>query len=226
MNTKILKQKILDLAIRGKLVPQDPNDEPASVLLARIEKEKQKLVKEGKIKPDKSTTISDDNAYYQNITKNIPNGWANVKFENVLEYEQPNKYIVNSTKYSSIYKTPVLTAGKSFILGYTNEENNIFNQFPVIIFDDFTTASKLVDFPFKVKSSAMKILHVKKGQNINFVFLVMQTVNCISDTHKRFWISDFSQKNLLLPPLNEQNKIVKCVDELFNSLESIRAELS
>ncbi len=77
----------------------------------------------------------------------------NVKLDDVLKYEQPTKYIVASTNYSNDNQTPVLTAGQSFILGYTNETENIFTDFPVIIFDDFTTAFKFVDFPFKVKSS-------------------------------------------------------------------------
>ena len=83
------------------------------------------------------------------------------KLKDYLEYEQPTKYIVESENYSNNYKIPVLTAGKSFILGYTNDEKNIFpeSELPVIIFDDFTTDCQYVDFPFKIKSSAMKILH-------------------------------------------------------------------
>ena len=82
----------------------------------------------------------------------IPKGWEKVKFEDVLKYEQPSKYIVKSTKYNNDYKTPVLTAGKGFILGYTNETDGIFKDTPVIIFDDFTTSSQYVNFHFKVKS--------------------------------------------------------------------------
>lgn len=74
----------------------------------------------------------------------------------LLTYEQPTPYIVESTKYSDEYKTPVLTAGKSFIIGYTNEKNGIYDRLPVIIFDDFTTSSQYVNFKFKVKSSAIK----------------------------------------------------------------------
>ncbi len=84
--------------------------------------------------------------------------WVVCSFEDLLNYEQPTKYIVKSTKYSDNYKTPVLTAGKSFIKGYTNETEGVFNNLPTIIFDDFTTASQFVNFEFKVKSSAMKIL--------------------------------------------------------------------
>lgn len=158
-----VKSKILDLAIRGKLVPQDPNDEPASVLLERIRAEKEELIKQGKIKRDKKESVifkGDDNSYYEKYGEKLPSGWVVTNFETILEYEQPTKYIVHDTNYKPTYKTPVLTAGKSFILGYTNETDNIFDDLPVIIFDDFTTESKFVDFSFKVKSSAMKILHI------------------------------------------------------------------
>ena len=83
------------------------------------------------------------------------------RLNEVLDYEQPTNYIVKSTDYKDSYPIPVLTAGKSFILGYTNETDGIFpasKTNPVIIFDDFTTEFKYVDFPFKVKSSAIKIL--------------------------------------------------------------------
>jgi type I restriction enzyme S subunit len=90
--------------------------------------------------------------------ENLPDTWTIAKLEDLLDYIQPTNFIVNSTDYDDTYKTPVLTAGKSFILGHTNETEGIFNNLPTIIFDDFTTAIKFVTFPFKVKSSAMKIL--------------------------------------------------------------------
>ncbi len=90
-----------------------------------------------------------------------PKGVEFRKLGEVLEYNQPNKYCVTSKEFDKSYPTSVLTAGKTFILGYTNEKDNIYQaskSSPVIIFDDFTTATQWVDFPFKVKSSAMKIL--------------------------------------------------------------------
>ena len=88
----------------------------------------------------------------------IKQDWIECSFGDLLDYEQPTKYIVNSTEYNDKYEIPVLTAGKSFIKGYTNETVGIFNKLPTIIFDDFTTATQYVNFKFKVKSSAMKIL--------------------------------------------------------------------
>ena len=91
----------------------------------------------------------------------IPDGWVEDSLGNILNYEQPYKYTVDSTDYNDKSGIPVLTAGKSFILGYTTEQHNVYQNTPVIIFDDFTTDSKFVDFPFKVKSSAMKFLKLK-----------------------------------------------------------------
>ena len=203
---KQTKSKILDLAISGKLVSQDPNDEPAIELLKRINPG---------FKPC-------DNSHYENL----PQGWAVCRLEDILDYEQPQAYIVNSTDYSDEYDTPVLTAGKSFIIGYTNETNGICDRLPVIIFDDFTTDSKLVDFPFKVKSSAMKILRTKGEINIDYIAYYMSITRLIGDTHKRYWISEYSKLLIPIPPYQEQLRIVETVETIFNEILKITAELS
>ena len=142
-----------------------------------------------------------------------------VKLGEILEYEQPSMYIVKNTNYDKKFDTPVLTAGQSFILGYTNEKENIFKakENPVIIFDDFTTASKYVDFDFKVKSSAMKILKVKEGINIKYIYYAMKNIKFDNQLHKRYWISEYSKIKLLLPDIKMQEKIVKELD-LINKL--------
>ena len=135
-----------------------------------------------------------------------------VELGEVLDYEQPTNYIVNSVNYNDEYKTLVLTAGKSFILGKTNETEGIFpnENLPVIIFDDFTTAIKFVDFPFKVKSSAMKILKIKDKNkaDIKFIFSVMRNIKFDASTHKRYWISEFSKLKIPLPSLKIQQQLV------------------
>lgn len=138
-----------------------------------------------------------------------------VKLGDILDYEQPTKYIVESSDYKDEYKIPVLTAGQSFILGYTNETCNIYEQLPVIIFDDFTTANKYVDFPFKVKSSAMKMLQIKNNKiaNLHYVYYMMQNIKFNSETHKRYWISEYSNIEIPLPPLSVQEEIVKELDQ-------------
>lgn len=151
---------------------------------------------------------------------NLPKSWQVKTLGECLDYEQPTKYIVKSTKYDDSYKTPVLTAGKSFILGYTNELDGIFTQTPVIIFDDFTTDTKFVDFDFKVKSSAMKILHPKENIDIKFVYYLMQTIQYRSDTHKRYWISQYAKIKIPIPPLEIQRRIVKRLDEAFSRIEN------
>ncbi|WRD45426.1 restriction endonuclease subunit S [Helicobacter pylori] len=147
-----------------------------------------------------------------------PKGVEFRKLGEVLEYDQPNKYCVTSKEFDKSYPTPVLTAGKTFILGYTNEKDNIYQaskNAPVIIFDDFTTATQWVDFPFKVKSSAMKILFPKNPTiNIRFIFFCMQTIPYnISGEHARHWISRYSQLEVPIPPLEIQQEIVKILDQ-------------
>ena len=144
------------------------------------------------------------------------------KLEELLDYEQPNDYIVEDTKYDDKYKTPVLTAGQSFILGYTAETDNIFDKVPVIIFDDFTTSIQYVDFPFKVKSSAMKILHSNNGSNIRYCYYLLKSIKINSETHKRYWISEYSKIPIPIPPQNEQRRIVETVGKHFQTLDSIR----
>ena len=139
----------------------------------------------------------------------------------LLIYEQPTAYIVNSTEYSDSYKTPVLTAGKSFILGYTNETDNIFGKLPVILFDDFTTATQFVNFKFKVKSSAMKILNVNtESVNPKYIFYRMQTIQFDHSTHKRYWIQQYSKLKVQIPPIVEQERIVAKIEELFSDLDN------
>ena len=202
---KQTKSKILDLAIHGKLVPQDPNDEPAIELLKRIN-------------PDFTPC---DNGHYENL----PNGWGVCRLEDIVDYEQPTAYIVNSTSYNDSYPIPVLTAGKSFIIGYTNEVKGIYSKLPCIIFDDFTTDSKFVDFPFKVKSSAMKILQVRKGIEIEYVAMFMNTTRLIGNTHKRYWISEYSKLTIPIPPKAEQKRIVDTIHTAFAKLDTIMESL-
>ena len=154
------------------------------------------------------------------MQNNLPLNWCECKLEDVLEYEQPTKYIVSNTNYSDS-GIPVLTAGKSFLLGYTNDTTGVFDksELPVIIFDDFTTATKLVDFPFKVKSSAMKILHANKNVNILYFYYLMQTIHYKADTHKRYWISEYAKQEVKLPPLAEQKRIVEKIEDIFAKID-------
>lgn len=148
----------------------------------------------------------------------------------VLDYEQPTPYIVKDTSYDDSFPTPVLTAGQSFILGYTDEQIGIYKaskENPTIIFDDFTTSFHWVDFDFKVKSSAMKMLRPKKDANINFrfVYYAMQCIKFQATEHTRYWISKYSQIEIPLPPLEIQKKIVECLDKFSALAAELQAEL-
>lgn len=152
------------------------------------------------------------------------NKWPMVKLSEILDYEQPTKYIVESVDYDDSYSTPVLTAGKTFILGYTNETNGIFKEdLPVIIFDDFTTSIKYVDFPFKVKSSAMKILKANKEKAlIRYVYFAMQNIDFPFTEHKRYWISEYSKIEIPLPSIKEQAKILKEIDGFVTKIDEAK----
>jgi putative restriction-modification enzyme type I S subunit len=137
--------------------------------------------------------------------------WEKCTLSSLLQYEQPTKYLVQSTDYNDRGDIPVLTAGQSFILGYTNELDGIkyaTKDNPVIIFDDFTTGSHYVDFPFKVKSSALKILSINRETD-DFYFLnyVLRNIKFVPQNHERHWISKFSKFEVLIPEAKEQKKI-------------------
>ena len=152
--------------------------------------------------------------------------WEEKKLGDILDYEQPTNYIVDSTEYDNSFDMPVLTAGKSFILGYTNETHKVFENIPVIIFDDFTTANKYVDFPFKVKSSAMKILKPKDSfVNIRLIFEFIQMLNFPIGEHKRYWISEYQDLKIPFPSFEEQTKIASFLSSIDNKIEQVGKQL-
>lgn len=152
--------------------------------------------------------------------------WERAELGELLNYVQPAKYLVSNTDYSDEYETPVLTAGKTFILGYTDEKEGVFHsECPVIIFDDFTTSSQFVDFSFKVKSSALKILTPKKGANIKYVFEAMQMIQFAIGGHQRHWISIFSFLVIPLPSFEEQQKIAAVLSTADQKIATLKQKL-
>ena len=227
-----------DLGVQRR--PIDRNDLPRA---AEMLKTHQDAIKTGKKNPllkktdlfawvvPKSKIIENKNYdltgdLYRSAVENKNTKWQMLELGEVLDYEQPTKYIVHSVDYDDNYSTPVLTAGKTFILGHTNEKDGIFEKnLPVIIFDDFTTAVKFVDFPFKVKSSAMKILHAKKDKaDIRFLFYAMQKIKFVSHKHKRYWISEYSKIKIPLPPLEVQKQIVKDITDEEKKISVLKKE--
>ena len=165
-------------------------------------------------------------SYLDNLLDGIDLEWKSLG--EVAAYEQPTKYLVKTKIYNEDFATPVLTAGKTFILGYTNENNGInkASETPVIIFDDFTTANKWVDFDFKAKSSAMKMI-TSKDENVallRYIYFWLNTVpsGLIDGDHKRQWISNYSLKKIPIPPLKIQQEIVRILD----SFTELTAELT
>ena len=141
--------------------------------------------------------------------------WTEYAVQDCLTYEQPAKYIVKHTDYSSDSTlTPVLTANKGFILGYTSEQG-IYQKGACIIFDDFTLDCKYVPFAFKVKSSAIKILQARKGFDIRFMFEVIKSLSLSPFAHKRHYISEVEPIKVLVPSFAKQEKIAR----LFAALD-------
>ncbi len=155
--------------------------------------------------------------------------WEEKKLGDVLSYEQPTKYIVTSTEYNDEYDIPVLTAGQSLILGYTDEKDGVYNASltnPVIIFDDFTTSFHWINFSFKVKSSAMKLLTLSDNKcDFSYVYNAMQFIDYVPISHSRQWISTYSMFEIPVPCLAEQQKIADCLLSLDNVIEKQKATL-
>jgi len=168
------------------------------------------------------------NGYKMTEVGLIPEDWEVKKLGDLLDYEQPTSYLVKNTKYSNSSSIPVLTAGKTFILGYTDENFGVFQDLPVIIFDDFTTASRFIDFPFKVKSSAMKMLKARSNEvNLRLVYELMQLIDFTVADHKRHWISEYQNFEIAIPDSQEQRSIARVLsdtDELINALDKLIAK--
>lgn len=153
----------------------------------------------------------------------LPIGWKAIPLKDILDYEQPQKYLVESENYTKT-GTPVLTAGKSFVLGFTTEKQGICKLVPVIIFDDFTTASRYVDFSFKVKFSAVKLLRPRnKDFDIRYIYAQMQHIGYVPGMHQRHWIGIYSYFNIPIPSLDEQRRIVGLLSSLDEAIVQTEA---
>ncbi|HRU69064.1 MAG TPA: restriction endonuclease subunit S [Bacteroidia bacterium] len=150
--------------------------------------------------------------------------WEWKRIGDILEYERPDKYIVTSDNYVS-EGIPVLTANKSFILGYTQETFGICNDIPAIIFDDFTVDKKFVDFPFKVKSSAIKILRPSEKEDLKFLYELMSLIRFEAKEHKRYYISAYQNLSVPIPKPNEQQKIASCLSSIDEVIAGERQRL-
>ncbi|MTK04712.1 restriction endonuclease subunit S [Micromonospora sp. CP22] len=151
--------------------------------------------------------------------------WELRRLGDLLAYEQPGRYLVSSTEYGDV-GTPVLTAGKTFVLGRTTERHGIYYSVPVIIFDDFTTASKFVTFPFKAKSSAMKILSARSGVNLRYMYERMQLIDYPVVDHKRRWIAEYSKIEVEVPDDAEQRAIASVIDDAGAEVNALEVRIA
>lgn len=221
----ISKNKVMDIYIDS---PQKTEQEKIGKFFKNIDKlittNEQKLEK---LKNIKIALL--ENMFPQNNEttpkirfKGFNDSWKEKSFADIFNYERPDKYIVKSDKYSNKYRTPVLTANKAFILGYTNETRTYNN--PSIIFDDFTLESKYVDFPYMVKSSAIKILTIKNNKNDDLYFSskLLDTAKLEMLGHARHYISIVQPTKVYIPQKIEQEKIgnfFKNIDNLISLTE-------
>ena len=151
----------------------------------------------------------------------------NLQIKDVLEYEQPTKYLVTNTEYSDdVTLIPVLTANKAFILGYTDEINGIYSKGKCIILDDFTLDCKLVDFPFKVKSSAIKILTAKRGANIRYLYEYLRFLDLDTSEHKRHYIAEIEPLEIVVPDINMANDIANTLEFMDKRIDLAENMLS
>ena len=184
-------------------------------LIAALDKkiEKQKMIKQG---------VMQELLTGKRRLEGFSEPWVEKRLGDILQYEQPTKYIVSSTEYLS-NGIPVLTAGKTPVLGYTNEQDGVYHNLPVIIFDDFVTCSKYITFPFKVKSSAMKMLTLRTADyNLKLVYELMQMVDFPLTEHKRYWIGEYSKVVIRIPSsIDEQDAISSTLDDYDKEIQAL-----
>ena len=259
---ELTKSKILDLAIRGKLVPQDPNDEPASVLLERIRAEKEELLKQGKIKRDNKESIifrGDDNSYYQNVGEDmidisdelpfdIPDSWCWGKFKDIVIINPRNK--LDDDMEASFIPMPLIEDGysgnHSFEIRKWKDIKSGFSHFK----DGDVGIAKITPCFENRKSVVFKNLcngygagttelHVLRPYKntilAEFLLIYAKTHRFIEDGKQTFSGAVGQQRigkeyietvYFPIPPLQEQQRIIKRINNLFNYLNVIEAALS
>lgn len=171
--------------------------------------------------------ITEKKELRKGLANRLLNGlmWQDVELSDLLNYEQPTKYLVTEILDYDAQKTPVLTANKAFILGSTDDTTGVYSKQDCIIFDDFTTDIKYVDFKFKVKSSAIKILTPKGNVNLKFVFEQMQRLKLPIGGHKRYWLSEYQYLTIKMPNEDTQSKIVSILSRADAEIDLLNQQL-
>lgn len=155
---------------------------------------------------------------FQQLRKDVG---FNSTIGDILSFEQPQLYIVSSTEYSDDSScTPVLTANKAFILGYTTETDGIYSKGDCIIIDDFTLDCKYVSFPFKIKSSAIKILTAENKYILRFIYEYLKSLDISTEEHKRHYITEIQPSSCILPDDKTLTTIALMFESITNKLEN------
>jgi type I restriction enzyme S subunit len=223
---KKLRELILELAVRGKLVPQASREarnsveyEPASVLLERIAAEKAQLVKEGKLKKQKPLPeISDDEKPFE-----LPKSWSFQRLTDIYYSISPSGKKLKSSEISDTGEYPVVDQGQEFISGYSdNSELLISIEGPVIVFGDHTRNIKLIDFDFIAGADGTKIL---SPICIDPKYFYIQLLSYALESRGYGRHFKILNDNLIsIPPLEEQHRIVAKVDELMSLCDALEAQ--
>lgn len=229
----LAKAKILDLATRGQLVPQNPSDEPASVLLECIRAEKEELIRQGKIKRDKKESIifcGEDNSYYQKVESDgstviqrvdVPPTWAVCCLQEISYLVSTVGMQIKSEEIQNDGVFPVISQGQSFIDGYYSDESKVICDFPIILFGDHTRKVKYIDFPFIVGADGTKLHKVIRANERYVYYWMCHASQCIADRGYARHYSFLLKECFTLPTIAEQIRIVNCIDQLFAQLDSI-----
>ena len=229
-----LKKSILQYAIEGKLVPQDPNDEPASALLERIYKKKEKLIAEGKIKKDKNESViyRRDNSYYekQNYIENciddelpfeIPDSWrwTNIETISLLIGGKDNQILTK--EIMPIGEIPVVSQSKKLIDGYCNNEDKKIDILPLVMFGDHTRNVKYIDFEFVVGADGTKF-HKIILCNAKYIYYWMKhSAGIIRNRGYARHYSLLKECYIPLPPIQEQYRIVNEIETVLSKINTL-----
>ena len=214
-----LKKSILQQAIQGRLVEQRPEDGTAEELYQKIQAEKQKLIKEGKIKKEKPLPpISEDE-----IPFDIPETWKWVRLEDIVSSIPTKKHQILQSQIDKKGKYPVVSQSSSLIEGYCNNEDKIFfHKYPVLIFGDHTKCIKFIDFDFVVGADGVKLLepYCDYGKYLYYT-LTYFIINMTDRGYSRHY-QFIKNQEIPLPPLGEQKRIVAKIEELTSSLNRLK----
>jgi len=224
MDTKKLRQKILDLAIHGKLVPQDPNDEPASVLLERIRAEKERLIKEGKIKRSRKTAKTSDTPHYEHINFALPKNWQLSTLGEVF-YMHAGKNIVASEISSNADETyRYKCIGGNGLRGYV-QQFNTEGSFPIIGRQGALCGNiNYVEGRFYATEHAVVVdTFCKTNVKWAFYFLIKLNLNqyATATAQPGLSVNTICDVQIPLPPLTEQQRIVAEIERWFALIDTV-----